>query len=479
MLLAWGAIGVSAVYLSVSAWVYAIGFPLDDSWIHQTFARNLGQLGEWSFRPGQPSAGSTSPLWSALLALGYLVRISPYVWTYLLGVACLYALAVLGEWTVRTMVSSYRPAIPWAGIFLALEWHLVWAGLSGMETLLHALIVSTVLVLLMTGSSQYLAMGLLCGLSVWVRPDGMTLLAAIVLVILLNGQPWKGKASAFARTLLGFSFIFVFYLLFNLAIAGTPMPNTFYAKQAEYAAWQARPLLERVGELSLQLLTGPGLILLAGVVAWTVKAIRQQAWGRLAALAWCLGYFLLYLLRLPMYQHGRYIMPAMPIFFLAGLIGFLEIDARKLAGRSAWVIQTAWQAALAMLTLGFVVLGARSYAEDVAVIETEMVTTAKWIAQNIPPDALIAAHDIGALGYFDQHDLIDLAGLISPEVIPFMRDEPRLARHLDEAGADYLVAFPEFYSTLLQGKPVVYSTGSPFSAGFDRQNLTLYQWKTP
>ena len=46
---------------------YRGGFPLDDAWIHQTYARSLAQTGKWEFLPGQSSAGgSTSPLWSML-----------------------------------------------------------------------------------------------------------------------------------------------------------------------------------------------------------------------------------------------------------------------------------------------------------------------------------------------------------------------------------------------------------------------------
>ena len=52
----------SGAYLGFSAWYYGWGFPLDDAWIHQVYARHLGQLGEWAFLPGQPSAGSTSPV---------------------------------------------------------------------------------------------------------------------------------------------------------------------------------------------------------------------------------------------------------------------------------------------------------------------------------------------------------------------------------------------------------------------------------
>jgi hypothetical protein len=79
------------------------------------------------------------------------------------------------------------------------------------------------------------------------------------------------------------------------------------------------------------------------------------------------------------------------------------------------------------LLLGCFLWGARFYADDVSFIEEEMVATAKWIAANTPADAVIAAHDIGALGYFDRHRILDLAGLVSPEVVPFIRDETRLA----------------------------------------------------
>ena len=58
-------------YLLISRLTYRVGFPLDDAWIHLTYARNLATHGEWAFVPGQASAGSTAPLWSALLAIGF------------------------------------------------------------------------------------------------------------------------------------------------------------------------------------------------------------------------------------------------------------------------------------------------------------------------------------------------------------------------------------------------------------------------
>jgi len=82
----------------------------------------------------------------------------------------------------------------------------------------------------------------------------------------------------------------------------------------------------------------------------------------------------------------------------------------------------------------------------VGLIESEMVVTAKWAAQNIPLIPIIAAHDIGALGYFDHHQLIDLAGLVSPEVIPFMRDETRLATISQSARSKLFDRVPGFLS---------------------------------
>jgi hypothetical protein len=479
LLLALAVLIGAAVYLIASKLTYAIGFPLDDSWIHQTYARNLGLHGEWAFRPGVPSAGSTAPLWSALLAIGFFLRLSPYIWTYLLGALCLFALALTGERAARSLSPSYRPRFPWVGLFFVFEWHLLWAAMSGMETLLHALILTVVLTGLMTGSRRYLALGLLTGLSVWVRPDGLTLLGPVILTILLNEKDMRARLRGLGHFLIGFGALFLLYLLFNLVLGGTPMPNTFYAKQAEYAAWQARPLLGRLGEMSLQLLIGPSIFLLPGTIAWAVVSIKRRAWGTLACMLWAVGYLGLYVSRLPVYQHGRYIMPAMPVLLLCGLLALIEFCPPLTNARYKRLACLAWQASVLFTSIGFIWLGAVSYSRDVALIESEMVVTAKWAAQNIPGGSVIAAHDIGALGYFDDHELLDLAGLISPEVVPFIRDEARLAEFLNARGADYLIAFPEFYPQLVLEAEPVFSTRGDFAPEFNADNMVIYRWKNP
>jgi len=234
-----------------------------------------------------------------------------------------------------------------------------------------------------------------------------------------------------------------------------------------------------LGQMSLQLFVSSSLVLLPGIISWVVKSIREKRWGNIAAILWCFGYLYLYTSRLPVYQHGRYLMPAMPILFLFGLLTFAEFDKSKTFGRYHWVGQTVWRGSITMLTFGFIIFGARTYSSDVAVIETEMVDSAKWIAENIPAGATVAAHDIGALGYFDNHPLIDLAGLITPEVIPFIRDEARLTIYLNENGADYLVVFPWFYPEIVPNLEIVFVTNSPFTLALGEQNMVVYRWKSP
>ena len=134
------AAGLVALYLLTAGRMGELGFPLDDAWIHQTYARNLATSGRWEYLPGQLSAGSTSPLWTLLLALGYLLGLPFRWWTWGLGVL---VLAATGRMMQRLAAQLFpRPAwaAPAAGLLCLAEWHLVWAAASGMETGLYILL---------------------------------------------------------------------------------------------------------------------------------------------------------------------------------------------------------------------------------------------------------------------------------------------------------------------------------------------------
>jgi hypothetical protein len=121
-------------------------------------------------------------------------------------------------------------------------------------------------------------------------------------------------------------------------------------------------------------------------------------------------------------------------------------------------------------------MGAQAYAKDVAFINSEMVATAKWIEANTQKQEVIAAHDIGAIGYFANRQTLDLAGLVSPDVIPFIRDEVKLASYLYEKRPVYLITFPGWYPELVKDIHLVYKTDGKFSQSPDGKGMAVYQW---
>lgn len=467
------ALGAVLAYLAASRAGGFIGFPLDDAWIHQTYARNLAQYGEFAFVPGQPSAGSTSPAWTVLLALGYWLGLDFRLWTYLLGAALL----ALNAWLAHRAVLTYWPGAhgaAWAaGLFVATEWHLVWAAASGMETLLFSALV--LLTCLLTPHGHGFFLGLCAGLSLLVRPDGLLLLPLVLARVMLD--PSRSIPNG-ARVLAGFALVCLPYLAFNQWLAGSPWPNTFYAKQAEYAVLRLAPILERLAQVGVLPLIGAQAMLLPGLLWLAWNALRGRRWEAvLLPLGWVAAMVAAYAVRLPVtYQHGRYLIPVIPVLVAVGVGGLARILQLQSAHLFVRVGSRAWLAATLVLASVFWLLGAQAYARDVQIIETEMVAAARWVSASTAPDARVAAHDIGALGYYGQRDLVDLAGLVTPAVIPFIRDEARLGEWLDTAGADYLMTFPGWYPELVQRfkRGLKYQTGAPFSPAAGGENMAIY-----
>jgi hypothetical protein len=61
-----------------------------------------------------------------------------------------------------------------------------------------------------------------------------------------------------------------------------------------------------------------------------------------------------------------------------------------------------------VLVIAFQWIGARQNAQDVILIETQMVRTARWMNENLPVNAVLAVHDIGAIGYFTNNPSLTL-----------------------------------------------------------------------
>lgn len=491
----------AGVYLFLSLARGAIGFPLDDAWIHQVYARNLAIRGEFAFFPGQPSAGSTSPLWAIVLSLGYMLRIDFRVWAYLLGAAMIALCAVyLARLAERLSVS--RRITVYFLLFAVFEWHLAWSAVSAMEIPLFVFL-SMILVERFYAHERAWLLGLIAGMLVLTRPEGSVLAVLIVAGMILeladggstriasisprlseftpapHASPEGSVKSAGVRVpilyVLGFGIIIVPYLAFNLTTSGTIFPNTFYAKNAEYAVFfEHTPFIA----LWIQLLAvpwiGAQILLLPGFIFIAARLVLNRDYRTLIPVVWILALPALYALRLPVaYQHGRYEMPIVPFIVLYGIWGTAELFVRI----KSFVVRATWGFSIAAALIAFWIVGANAYSTDVAIIDCEMVQTARWVMSNTPNGALIAAHDIGALGYYYDRPFIDLAGLVSPEIIPFIRDESRLRDYLFSRQTAFVIVFPDWYSSLTHEQRFVpiYQRDCAVTRAAGGTNMIVYQ----
>ena len=499
----------AALYLGWTATSGHPGFPLDDGWIHQTYARNLALTGQMAYVPGQRSAGSTSPLWTILVSIGYLLRLDYRLWTYLLGLVGL----ALTAWTAYRLAHRLFPDQPWAapltGLLCALEWHLAWAALSGMETLLFTwLLLSLMNLQLAICNSRstlrrapFVMAGIVAGLLTLTRPEGLLLAGLVGLVLLWHAwreARWQGLLAVTGYGL-AFAIVLSPWLAFNLRVSGQPFPNTFYAKQAEYRGYLTLPIWTRLTHILLPTLAGAQFLLIPGFLHTALDlrithrashlAYRTSHFIRYSSIVtrlpilWWLITVLVYALRLPVnYQHGRYLIPTIPLLILYGVSGTLRLV--RPASPRMWVrvVSRSMLLATLVLLLAFWVRGAQVYADDTGFIDGEMVTVAHWLNTNTEPDDLIAVHDIGAVGYFTQRPLLDLAGLITPEVVPFIADETRLLAFMAERGADYVIFFPDFsdaYHRMANDLRLhaVYSTGYAWTRRQGMENMAIFRAK--
>jgi len=494
---------ISAAGYVLWAWAQGHqGFPLDDAWIHQTYARNLAEAGQLAYLPGQPSAGSTSPAWSFLLSVGYLLGVDYRLWAYLLGALALAATA----WLVYRLALRLTPSQPvaalLAGFLCAVEWHLVWAAASGMETILFTALSLALLEYFFSRLDERrsqqgprtlhterllvgaIGIGLLSGVLILTRPEGLGL-AGLVIVALPVLSRSRGKEAvktqllATGLSLAGLALLLAPYIAFNLHTAGTPFPNTFYAKQAEYQLPVSLPL--RFWLVLSPTLVGAQVLLLPGFGYVAYRLVRGRDWPAVLPLVWWLAFLSVYALRLPVnYQHGRYSMPTIPLLLMYGTWGTALLLRPRSPSLVVRVLSRAAPAAIGLLALLFWLRGSLAYQQDVSFIDGEMVAAARWLDEHTASNDLIAVHDIGAVGYLAHRPLLDLAGLITPEVVPFIADADQLADWMLDHEAVYAVFFPDFSPTYAQlaADPrlqQVYCTGYAWTLSVGHKNLCVYR----
>jgi hypothetical protein len=446
-------------------------FPLDDSWIHMQFARNLAEGRGFAYNPGVPVSGSTAPLWTLLLGGAFAGLGAHPVLAKALGLVLTLGTAWLAGrlaelWTGRRGLGLLASALT------ALAGPMLWGALSGMEVSLAALLVTAALVLRARDREGLSAVAL--GLGALARPEAVLLLPLFWLsgpLTWRRGLRWLGPVVACLAP----------WMAFNLATVGSPLPGPAAAK-IEGGLLGA---LSGVREpLATTLLQRPGQYAAEWVGwLWRVDALLPLlllpglAWlgrrrGRAALLPACvllahpLAMALLAPYRGPGFQEGRYSIHLLPLALVVAVTSLTGLRAAvapagpapgwRPPGPGGWVgwftAEQAGRAAVVALLAGTLAAlpGAASrYGWAVQNIEAMQVHLAHWVTDHTPPTARLGLNDVGAITYFSRREIIDVMGLVTPAILPYRREgESGVLRYLERACPDYLIVFPAWFPTL-------------------------------
>lgn len=404
-------------------------FPLDDAWIHLSYAKSV-RLGQGlSYNPGDHELGSSSPLWVGLLSVwpiaGDPVRPVQLLGLLLHGLTAWIA-AHLGLRLGQARATEAQP-LPLlsltvlTGVLVAASPTLVQGSTSGMEvSLAAALSLATVWVAMFGRPGPAVLIG---ALAVWTRPEVLGLSVALAVVLV----PWRWRAGtrgacvwAPLAAAAGGALALGAWLVYCKVAADQWWPNAQYVKGAGGGASGLGYLVEQV--LPWQ----PWLVSLTGVVLLAVALRRDLAQRRpelLALLLASLGTAIAIALSRPLnpavlFYESRYFAPFVPLVVVLLPLG--------LPRERPWL-------GLGLVLPVAVVCGLQIQAlHDQAQAQradTQQLhgALARHIAEHLPRDARVAVEGAGAPRFAAPRSMtiIDLVGL----------NDHRLARDHDDAKA--------------------------------------------
>ena len=405
-------------------------YVMEDAYITFRYARNLAEGSGFVFTPGERVLGTTTPLYTLILAglhyLGADIEIAAD-WLFAASVG---AVALLGGTLLRWLGSAS------AGLLFALlivsgfgRLHLLW----GLETAFYVgLLLGAVLAL--TRGRDVLA-GVLAALAFLTRYDAA--LFAIVLFAFLTVArrrvPWRSGIIA--------SCIVAPWLIFAQVYFGSVMPNTLGAKlgetgftnyllesgkrQLEYA-WT--PLFNHVGPRTLVptwVLHALSIAIGLGVVIAVARPLRRFP---MCGVLWVftLVLWLGYALIGPPIAFNWYLLPGAIALLLLGLLGWSTLVSRPSVRHA-----TGW-AVLLVVSLTLFSLP-RALGNDVDRNTENWVyrgrveayaEIAEWIDANGLNDLAVLTSEPGYLTYLTSNPAVDAAGLVTKGVY-FHGDQER------------------------------------------------------
>lgn len=455
------------------------GFPLDDPWIHLTFAKNLAEYGSFSyFKNEMSTAGSTSPIYTMILAVGFLITKNEMVLSYTLGIIFL---ILSGIWFYRLSSFEFAKenifAIFCTAIFAVDKWMNFIAD-SGMETTMF------IFLLLLTAYSykkrQAVSTAVFAGLILWTRPDGTAFLGALVLDYLWCVYLSKKDTSIVLFTKqelmkMGgiFGVIILAYFGMNLKLSGSVLPNTFNAKLTYYAPeFRSRSAFLQ-GEVWDYFTSGAYGVMMIGFIISVLKlamdVVKKKYNQNLLYIVFAFALVFIYWYKLP-YAHrfGRYLMPIIPFLILVSMGGFRELARLTASYFKSKQVGNGLNFALILLVLFLSIPGymdnKATYANECKYINDRQVVAAKWIRDNTKETDIIGTHDVGAIAFYSQRKIVDVAGLVTPELINKLHDDnyvEYMRDYLKKSNVTYLAFLREWYRVVNQTPLFISPEGAP------------------
>ncbi|MDP9037823.1 MAG: hypothetical protein M3O02_00950 [Acidobacteriota bacterium] len=445
-----------------------LGFPLDDSWIHQEIARNLVQHHSFGFTPGVTSSGSSSTLWTLILSLHYLLfpTRSPILFPLLLN-SILIAASGLLLWRMAVLDRLPLGESLALALLPALSGNYLWLAFIGME---HVLFVTLSLAAILLWyrpkpqpgeprpDARALRSTILAGLTLgalgMTRPEGLAL--SLLLFVLYR---WCGRTlyDVLRAAVVAVLFLIPSFLI-NLKTSGTLLPMTVRGR---------RFLFSDTDTLHIGRSTVRGLTMetYAKVVqhnffhtthAWALIGVALAAYGSFVLLRrfpnrtailvlWAILHYASYCFTLPATGHGGRYQPFVLVLFpsLIGiaLLHLAELIARALPARRrppALVLQALTLAVTGLLTARTLPPWQAALRDSIYDIRNCHMAMAAYLDAHYPPGTKVGVFDIGAIGYFSHIDLIDLGGLVDRNYLPYLLSG-RVPEYLEQRDVHYIV----------------------------------------
>jgi hypothetical protein len=434
-----------AIIALVRAWPYFFFSP-DDYYIYLRFVQNLVEHGELSFNTGEPTYGFTSALWLLVLGAAAKVTGSAMLAGKILSLAATATSPVLLYFVMRRLTGetglSFLAGLVWAGN----AWLVRWSG-SGMEAGLSATLALAVVLFAMRarerGSAPWGA-GIAAGLAPLVRPEMVGLTILLVFFWALT-DPATGST----RRKNSIALLLPPALILGAALSGLYLhfgrifPNTAEAKGAMVDGLaKLVPSVERTLKIVASTSALEMVIFAIAVTVWLYRGRWRGFWERrdpgfvLLMTAWSLGVIGLYGVR-GVTAYTRYLLIFMPFVVIGG---FAPLAAWwRAGGRRQFVVLAIGAAALVQntaLDLRLIRPATIAYQESERRVN---IVIGEWLRDNSDPDAVVAVPDIGAIAYVSRRKILDLNGLVTPELIAYKRDK-NINGFLEENPPEFIIS---------------------------------------